>query len=850
MPQPPNQAPTHGGTPLNLAPARWIWFPSRRTLPNTFALFRRELALKQPVKRAAGWVCADSRYTLEVNGERLQFGPAPADPRWLECDPVDLTGRLTVGQNVIGATVLFYGHGDGTSPLGKPGFIFRLEIEFTDGSRAQIVSDDTWQAQVCRAWPPGQHKRWYVRSLQEDFDARAYPYGWSKPGFEPDARWSPAMPLSYAAHKSPTACWYPDHLFDTSGDLEDSGLLERSVPMMHEEIVTPSRLIEAYRLHWHVDPVDYFAFDIPNAVQKGESLLEPGWLVEAPGGSPPRIANDVLTIALEPDQSIAVTWDFPEQFVGWPMIELEASAGTTVELLVHEAHEVGGPVLLNTHFHSWSRFTCADGMNAFEPFDFESFRWVQLVIRNARGVVRIHRVAGRRRTYPFQKPNIRTSDPQLESLISATFNTVYNSLQELPVDGMARERQQYSGDCGHQLHVSRLAFGDTWLSARHFRTYAMGQTLEGYFLDCWPAFDRLVRVFQRQLDLTPWGPILDHAIGFVQDAHHHYLYSGDLGLLKELLPRFERLLGYFERLAGDGLLGVEHIGAPMVWIDHDAYQQQRHKQCAFNLYAAAMLEHALSPIARAVGDDALATRASRFGRLLLERTIARFWDDARGLFVVNKPWLEQEGHPRLCDRSLATAVLYDQCPGGRTQPSLDALEHRPPEMGFSYPANAVWRLWALGHGGRIGAVLEDLRQRWATLPSVALNNTTPEFWTVTPDSHAQWSHCATAPVNVAYANLAGIQPTAPGFARCAIRPQPGDLTRLELTAHTPLGPIQFAVNGASGSRVLELELPAGMETELVLEREESIPLERLPSADSFVRYRLPPGSHFLRLEHL
>ena len=40
----------------------------------------------------------------------------------------------------------------------------------------------------------------------------------------------------------------------------------------------------------------------------------------------------------------------------------------------------------------------------------------------------------------------------------------------------------------------------------------------------------------------------------------------------------------------NGLLPVENLGIPSVWIDHTAYQRQRHKQCVFNLYAAAMLQ--------------------------------------------------------------------------------------------------------------------------------------------------------------------------------------------------------------------------------------------------------------------
>ena len=114
---------------IDLAPARWIWLPSQRTLPNTFLLFRREVTLRGPVRRATGFITADSRYLLTVNGRRVQWGPAPCDPRSLDADPIDLTALLTPGKNVLGVEVLHYGLGDGTWPAGKPGLIFHLVIE-------------------------------------------------------------------------------------------------------------------------------------------------------------------------------------------------------------------------------------------------------------------------------------------------------------------------------------------------------------------------------------------------------------------------------------------------------------------------------------------------------------------------------------------------------------------------------------------------------------------------------------------------------------------------------------------------------------------------------------------------
>ena len=190
------------GTALpDLSPARWIWYPSARTLACTFVLFRRELNLATKPVRATGWIIADSRYRLEVNGTRIQWGPAPSDPRWAEADPMDLTPHLRAGRNVIGATVLYFGHGDGTWVLGKPGFLFRLEIEQEGRVKTTVVSDDAWQAHLCRAWPPGRFQRWHIRALQEQFDARLYPYGWSTAEFTPNEDWVPAMALGGSPNK-------------------------------------------------------------------------------------------------------------------------------------------------------------------------------------------------------------------------------------------------------------------------------------------------------------------------------------------------------------------------------------------------------------------------------------------------------------------------------------------------------------------------------------------------------------------------------------------------------------------------------------------------------------------------
>ncbi len=815
----------------DLSPAKWIWYPSGRTLPNTFVLFRREVRLEAAPRRATGWIAADSRYRLEVNGQRIQWGPAPSDPRWAEADPVDLTAQLHSGTNVLGSIVLFYGAGDGTWPIGKPGFLFWLVLEHADGRQETIVSDASWQVLLCRAWRPGHYKRWYLRALQEEFDARLYPYGWSSPEYRPDQQWLKAMPLGGSPNKPALTTSYYEYMLDVGGGPSNSELRPRSIPLLGETFVAAKRLAEVFQLEWSVSPHDYFDFRVPDPFQ-AQALPVPA--ETSPGQ---------WSITLNPNRSIALTWEFAEQVVGWPAFTIEAPGGTTVELLVHEAHAPGGPPLLNTHFDSWTRFICRAGTNELETFDFESLRWLQLHIHDATGPVTIRDVKVRRRVFPWpHKAVVHTKEPLLQRLFDASINTLNNCAQETLVDGMARERQQYSGDGGHQLHAVHLAFGEQRLVARYLATWSQGLTKDGYFLDCWPAYDRLARLIERQLDLSGWGPILDHGVGFNFDCWSHYLYTGNLDALREPYPRLVRFAQYLQRLVGsDGLLPVEDLGIPSVWIDHVAYQRQRHKQCAFNLYVAAAMQHALAPICRAFGQTEQAEAVEEFGGGLQAATVRKFWSAERGLFINNLPWLGEEKGARTCDRSLATAVLFDQCP--RAENAVREMVECPPEMGFSYPANAGWRLRALAKAGRADVIVSDLRKRWATMASVKENNTLQEDWQAVHDSGQQWSHCAVVPLYIAFEGLMGLKPLAPGFERYELRPQPADLRELELMAFTVRGSIAMRCQGDPGQRQLTLELPSGARGELLLPANESPDLPPVvgTAPPGLSRFSLPAG---------
>jgi hypothetical protein len=164
-------------------------------------------------------------------------------------------------------------------------------------------------------------------------------------------------------------------------------------------------------------------------------------------------------------------------------------------------------------------------------------------------------------------------------------------------------------------------------------------------------------------------------------------------------------------------------------------------------------------------------------------------------------------------------------------------------MGISYPANACWRYWALARGGRTDVVVRDFRERWATMQSVLQNNTIFENWTAAPDSGDLWSHCAVVPLYFLTQGIAGIHPTAPGFAQCTVRPQPADLEHVAVAVPTKQGCIEFESTGVRGDRMLRLSVPRGCTADLILDEREKVSLESAPGAadTGLRRYSFPSG---------
>jgi len=177
--------------------AKWIRSDDRSSVPRVapLPLFRRDFDVVKPIRRAVVHVCGLGQFDLFLDGRKV--GDHFLDPAWSVFEKTvyystfDLTRELTPGRHAFGVMLGkgFYNtagdrrvHGvQATRPLKV---ILQAHLTYTDGSEEQVLSDANWRT----ADGPITHS---AILGGEDYDARALPSDWSRPGFN-DAAWKTA----------------------------------------------------------------------------------------------------------------------------------------------------------------------------------------------------------------------------------------------------------------------------------------------------------------------------------------------------------------------------------------------------------------------------------------------------------------------------------------------------------------------------------------------------------------------------------------------------------------------------------------------------------------------------------
>ena len=184
--------------------AAWIGEPEVVPIPDSLMygdhpapIFRKEFSVEKDLQSATLYITAAGYYMVFMNGEDI--GLNYLDPAWTDYRKrifyaeYDITSQVRKGENCIGTTLgngfynplplKMFGRRNMRDhlPVGKPVFIARLELEFTNGTTEEIITDRTWKY----AYGPILKNNVY---LGEVYDGGKEIPGWNLTGFD-DADW-------------------------------------------------------------------------------------------------------------------------------------------------------------------------------------------------------------------------------------------------------------------------------------------------------------------------------------------------------------------------------------------------------------------------------------------------------------------------------------------------------------------------------------------------------------------------------------------------------------------------------------------------------------------------------------
>jgi hypothetical protein len=746
-----------------------------------FVMLRRVFALGDPPAHALFRAVANSRLIAWVNGVEVARGPVRTDPRRVSAEVADVTRALRPGRNVVAVLARYYGVGTswwlpGPVTLGLGGGAVAAELRL--GEDRVIGTDERWSALPGTAWRTGRLPHAHAGFLFEALDARELPAGWTLPEFD-DSDWPSAESLKPRNFGSRGPLRPPSDPFGP--------LPARPIPQLRGELryAVAARVASASPAAPQPDPLKQVLADQHGA-----------------GGRPPWRDADPRSVSVVDAGFHLVSLDFGETVAGTVRLDVEAPAGTRLDVAFGERERDG--LLVDAFAHHALRYLARGDNDRHEGFDPVGGRHAVVSVR-ASGPVTL-RVSVQERLFPRRADSarFRCSDPVLERIFEVGLRTVDLCSLDAYIDCPTRELRAWTGDSVVHQAV-HLATCDDWSLARWHPRMAAAPRTDGML--------PMAAVSNFGGHPLEAAYIPDWSLHWIRSVHNLMRYTGDRELVAGLLPQAEGVLRWFlPYLQGGGLLSDVPGWVLIDWSDVPVAGTS----AALNALWARGLRD-FEDMARWLGDDGRGSWARRL-RGELGRGFDAFWDSARGLYRDHR--VAGSVQPSVSRHTTAAAVCAGIVPRQRlaavaarlaeravlahSSVSTEAFDAGEFERGLSFVIDGrpepSWDVHtqvleaqpffryvvhdALAEAGRPELVADACRD-WSRLLSDGVR-TWPESWAGGSRCHG-WSSTPTRDLIV---HTLGIAPAEPGFTRARVAPALGDLEWAEATVPTPHGPLR------------------------------------------------------------
>lgn len=151
---------------------------------------RKDFVIPKEIRRAKAYVCGLGLFEFRLNGKKVGEDvlntPRTDFDKRVYYFAYNITDEIKVGENAVG---MILGGGWFNAPkkfwhwqapwFGSPRALVQIEIEYSDGTKEQVISDESWRG----TWSPIEMSCIYDG---EDYDATCELEGWDEAGYDPE----------------------------------------------------------------------------------------------------------------------------------------------------------------------------------------------------------------------------------------------------------------------------------------------------------------------------------------------------------------------------------------------------------------------------------------------------------------------------------------------------------------------------------------------------------------------------------------------------------------------------------------------------------------------------------------
>lgn len=720
--------------------ACWLTVPDE--LANEYGVyhFRKTWFLDSIPSHYVIHVSADNRYKLYVNGQPVSLGSVRGDIFNWNFETLDLAPYLRAGKNALAAVVWNYAEKKPVAQISmeETGFIVQGNAEMEQ----TVNTDNSWKCIRNKAYSPcesGKVMGYYVAGPGERVDMKVYPWGWEQLDYD-DSSWRNAEPRMHGAMKGAR---------DYSGRL----LVPSPIPAME---MKEERLHEVRRCEGAKVPEGF--------LQKPVSMVIPPHSSVRLLLDNKELTTGYFSVLLSKGRDSEVT-------IGYAEALYDCSDGNYYHMNKGNRDEIEGK-----QFWGYEDQIVADGGDnrSYTSLWWRTWRYVDVRIKTAGEALVLNDVYATFSAYPFERESLFVAEGHndLSRMLDIGWRTARLCANETYMDCPYYEQLQYFGDTRIQAMITMYNTQDTCMVKHAIEQGRRSMTAEGITMSRYPSNSPQF--------------ISSYSLCWIGMGYDYWMYRGDEGYVKSLLPAFRSILSWYEQwLKPDYSLDYVPYWFFADWaagFPNGEPIREEHGNSAFQDLRYIMALDEAASMELELGLPAVALHYREIADKVRRTIRTKYWDETRRMFA------DTQDHRSFSQHVNAFAVLAGVVKDEEAKELFKCILSDKSLI----QATIYFRYYihqAMDKAGLGGLLLDNLSVWY---DQMALGLTT---WAETPEPSRSDCHAWGASLNVEFFRMIlGIRSGAPGFKEIIIRPSPGELKSVSGSVPHPMGMISVSYN--------------------------------------------------------